>query len=95
MTVLLEFFIVQTTYLLAVSIGVMTDPPALGITPAIVERQGFDAGGLWTEHPQTALVAGAIYFAIVGLWERIVPAFVFRHDLELAALDRESGIVTA
>jgi hypothetical protein len=28
-------------------------------------------------------------------WELIVPAFVFRHDRALAALDRESGIVTA
>ena len=49
----------------------------------------------WTEHPQTALAAGAIYFTIVGLWELLIPPIVFRHDRELAAMERESGIVTA
>jgi hypothetical protein len=82
-------------YLFAVAIGAMTNLPALGITPGVIEAQGFDVGGLWTEQPQTALVAGAIYFGIVGLWELLVPPIVFRHEREVEAMERETGIVAA
>jgi hypothetical protein len=82
-------------YLLAVGIGVMANVPALGISASVIDAQGFSVGGLWTEHPQTALAAGAIYFAIVGLWELLIPPIIFRQDREMAAMERESGIVTA
>jgi hypothetical protein len=52
-------------YLFAVSIGAATEPPALGLTQAVVKAQEFSIGGLWTEKPQTAVVAGAIYFAVI------------------------------
>jgi hypothetical protein len=73
----------------------MANVPALGISTSVIDAQGFSVGGLWTEHPQTALAAGAIYFAIVGLWELLIPPIIFRHDREMAAMERESGIVTA
>jgi hypothetical protein len=82
-------------YLLAIGIGVMANVPALGIRASVIDAQGFSVGGLWTEHPQTALAAGAIYFAMVGLWELFIPPIMFRHDREMAAVERESGIVTA
>ncbi len=96
-----EFLIMGTwaftvaAYLLAVGIGVMANVPALGITASVIDARGFSVGGLWTEHPQTALAAGAIYFAIVGLWELLVPPIIFRHDREMATMERESGVVTA
>jgi hypothetical protein len=67
-------------YLFAVTIGAVTEPPALGLTQAVVKAQEFSIGGLWTEKPQTALVAGAVYFTIIALWELLVPPFVFRHE---------------
>jgi hypothetical protein len=82
-------------YLLAVAIGVMANVPALGISASVIDAQGFAVGGLWTEHPQTALAAGTIYFAIVAVWELLIPPIIFRHDREMAAMERASGIVTA
>lgn len=81
-------------YLFAVAIGAAANVPALGITPAVVRGQGFTVGGLWTEHPESALAAGAIYFAVVGLWELLVPPVVFRRERALAR-PGASMIVTA
>jgi hypothetical protein len=80
-------------FLLAVVIGAVADPPALGITAGVIEAQGFTVGGLWTEHPQTAIAAGALYFAIVGLYELFVPPIVFRRERASAALAPRTSIV--
>jgi hypothetical protein len=81
-------------YLFAVGIGAASEPPPLGITAGVIQAQGFTIGGLWTEHPQTALAAGAIYFAIMGTWELLIPPVVFRRDRARAALDR-AMVITA
>jgi hypothetical protein len=75
-------------YLLAVSIGAVSEPPALGVTASVIHAQGFTIGGLWTEKPQTALAAGAIYFAIMGAWELLIPPVVFRRERARDARDR-------
>jgi hypothetical protein len=82
-------------YLFAVCVGVMANVPALGITVSVIGAQGFSVGGLWTEQPQTALAAGAIYFAIVGLWELLLPPVIFRHEREIEAMESDPGIVVA
>lgn len=81
-------------YLLAVSVGAASEPPALGITASVIRAQGFTMGGLWTEQPQTALAAGAIYFAIMGAWELLIPTVVFRRERARDAGDR-AMIITA
>ena len=82
-------------YLFAVTIGAVIEPPALGLTQAVVKAQEFSIGGLWTEKPQTAMVAGAIYFTLIGLWELLVPAFVFRHERYYDSIEHGGAIVTA
>jgi hypothetical protein len=79
-------------YLFAVSIGAAAGVPALGITPAVVHAQGFSMGGVWTEQPETALAAGAIYFATTGVWELLIPAIVFRRE---RALESRAAVVMA
>ena len=80
--------------LFAVGIGAASEPPPLGITAGVIQAQGFTIGGLWTEHPQTALAAGAIYFAIMGAWELLIPPVVFRRERARAALER-AIVITA
>ena len=82
-------------YLFAVTIGAVAEPPALGLTQVVVKAQEFTVGGLWTEKPQTAIVAGAIYFTIIGFWELLVPPFAFRHERYYESLENGGAIVTA
>jgi hypothetical protein len=81
-------------YLFAVSVGAVSEPPPLGITAGVIQAQGFTMGGLWTEHPQTALAAGAIYFAIMGTWELLIPPVLFRRERAREAVER-SMMITA
>ena len=95
MFVMSSWAVSVAAYLFAVSVGAMAEPPALGLTQAVVKAQEFSIGGLWTEKPQTALVAGAIYFAIIALWELLVPPFVFRHERYYETIERSPVVITA
>jgi hypothetical protein len=95
MFVMSSWAVSVAAYLFAVTIGAVTEPPALGLTQAVVKAQEFSIGGLWTEKPQTAIVAGAIYFTVIALWELLVPPLVFRHERFYDEVERGSAVVTA
>ena len=64
-------------YLLSVGASVMNDWPPLGVTSEVREAAGFTGGGEWEKDPWRALVAGVIYFSVMGfsrplfaLWQR-------------------------
>jgi hypothetical protein len=60
-----------------VSLGVQI-PPA-GITPEVLKAvMPEGGGGAWWDHPQQALLAGMLYFGLLGLWEFLVP---FKEDI--------------
>ena len=56
-------------YLFSVFAGVILPMPELGITPEIIPKLGLIGSGLWIDHPQTVISAGAIYFALL-VWSR-------------------------
>ncbi len=51
------------TYIIAVLAGVMLPLPALGLNPEVVASLDLPGKGIWVEHPQSAVVSMALYYA--------------------------------
>lgn len=57
-------------YLMCVFLSVFVMFPRAGLTREVLDRVYPDRGsGVWERDPQQALVAGMIYFGLLGLWE--------------------------
>lgn len=66
------------TYIIAVLTGVMLPLPALGLNPEVVASLDLPGKGVWVEHPQSAVVSMALYYA--------ASAWFKSHGSELPAL---------
>ncbi len=56
-------------YLVLVFLTAFLPVPRLGITADVVARQELTGGGLWIDHPETAIALGFFYFLAVGVGE--------------------------
>lgn len=54
-------------YLLSIFLTLFAAVPALGITPEVIARQGFEMTGIWPEEPYRVVAAGALYFSGMAL----------------------------
>ena len=59
-------------YLGAVGASVTMEWPAYGVTPEVIQAAGFSGNGEWEAQPYRALVAGALYFSIIGVLRPLI-----------------------
>ena len=61
-------------YFMAVILFILVPFPRGGLTPAVLNQvYAGRGGGLWEQSPQQALVAGVVYFTLIGLLEVTSP----------------------
>ncbi len=66
-------------YLFSVFLSVMVRIPRAGLTEEVLDKVYPGRGsGEWEKDPQQALLAGMVYFGILGLWELFAPFLLHR-----------------
>jgi len=73
-------FISVVLYIFSAFLSVLVIIPRAGLTGQVLDRVYPDRGsGIWEQDPQQALLAGMVYFGILGLWELAAPFLADKH----------------